>query len=567
MIGHTGPISGVATSNERYIATAGYDNLVLLWLPEEKAAVSRGSHDHLVNNVQFSRNGNFLVSASSDYSARIWSVPDLRLISVLGGHQDDVEMAAFSPDDSLVATVSRDYSVKIFDFSGRCLSTLTGHERDVLSVAWSNTGKRLITSGDDGTVREWDASTGELLRTYDLAGVETDTIAVSSDGSLLAGDDTGRISIISGTARNSVQAHDSGVKRLVLDEGSSQILSLSYDRTAKLWSLHGGRLATLVEGRMPDIVWPRSAAFFSPSEVIFGTFGSSYAKWNLRDNVWDVSKIGPDKSLNAVSTFDGRVVAIGDRGTLYDENQPVSELGSLCNFLVPFSSRLITGGQSGIIYDAYSGESLYQHRSPLNCATIFRRGGRAVCAVGSYTGEVLILEAGNNGVSVVDCVRLHENAIKGLAANDDVLFSVCATGAVALHRLIDFSRESFFERGHEKIANACTVVKGGFASVGRDRRLRIWKDNAVQIVESPHQNSVKCICSDPSGSSVITGSYTGWIAEYSLDRDQWASYKRISTSGISSLSYDRSRDNFLATSYDGVIHRIRPITRGCRSTA
>ncbi|WP_323851709.1 WD40 repeat domain-containing protein [Xenorhabdus szentirmaii] len=72
---HFSPISGIASFQERYLATAGYDNQVILWDAQNKQAIHRVNHDHLANQCSFSPDGRWLVSASSDYSARIWEVP------------------------------------------------------------------------------------------------------------------------------------------------------------------------------------------------------------------------------------------------------------------------------------------------------------------------------------------------------------------------------------------------------------------------------------------------------------------------------------------------------------
>jgi WD40 repeat protein len=91
-------------------------------------------HDHLANQCAFNASGTLLVSASSDYTARVWEIPSLRLKSVLVGHDDDIEMAAFSPDGQTIATCSRDHTIRLFDLSGQTRKILTGHEADVISV-------------------------------------------------------------------------------------------------------------------------------------------------------------------------------------------------------------------------------------------------------------------------------------------------------------------------------------------------------------------------------------------------------------------------------------------------
>jgi toxoflavin biosynthesis protein ToxC len=168
MIAHISPISGIDAYGEKFVATAGYDNQVILWDSARKVALARGCHDHLVNQCRFSTCGQLLVTSSSDYTARVWSVPDMQLRLVLSGHEDDVEMAAIDGTRTRVATASRDHLIRIFAMNGSLLLALEGHSADVLSVEWVRDGAELVSSSDDGTVRRWDAETGELLATVDF---------------------------------------------------------------------------------------------------------------------------------------------------------------------------------------------------------------------------------------------------------------------------------------------------------------------------------------------------------------------------------------------------------------
>ena len=199
MIAHRSPISGIDALGERYVATAGYDNQVILWDARTGCAVARGSHDHLANACRFGPGGDVLLSSGSDYSARLWRVPDLGLLAVLRGHEDDVEMAAHSPRGDLVATASRDRTIGVFDADGTLLRRLAGHESDVISVAWTSTHE-LVSTGDDGTVRRWYARSGSALEVIDLDGAETDTIAVAAADRIFAGNDDGQILETGGTS-------------------------------------------------------------------------------------------------------------------------------------------------------------------------------------------------------------------------------------------------------------------------------------------------------------------------------------------------------------------------------
>ncbi len=553
---HVGPISGVATC-KNYIATTGYDNQVILWDATTGRSLARGLHDHLANQCSFSHDGALLVSASSDYSARIWEIPSLRLKAALVGHSDDVDTAVFSPDDLYIATCALDRTLKIFDLSGRCLKTMTGHTGNVLTVAWSPDGKSLISSSVDGTVRHWDVLTGRQIHCTN-EGARTDTFETTSDGCVFSGDDRGRIAIIEGEQTRYIAAHRAGIKKLLLKD--TLLVTISYDRSIAFWRInrHDGELPTLTEisrSTLPALIWARAAAFLD-DKIVLGTFGSRYATFDWQQGIWDLSDIEPSKSLNAVATMRSDIYAVGDAGTVFKNGAKYAEMGSLCNFLLPAGDRLLTGGQMGILFDAATGKSLYEHHSPLNCGVTFYRHGKLHAAIGSYTGEVLVF-ALDQGLHLLSSHKLYENAVKGLAANDTVLFSVCANTRVVWQDIATLEVIKVIENAHERIANGCCRVgSADFASIGRDLKLQIHTPESRGIYQTPHHNSVKCIAASSDGKRIMTGSYGGTLAGFDVATRTWASFSRPTACGISALAYDPQQDRFLASSYDGNIYPV-----------
>ena len=383
MIVHSSPVSGVDTHPDGYVATAGYDNAVILW-DADGAARARARHDHLVNQCRFSTDGTMLVTASSDHSARIWSIPALRLMTVLRGHDDDVEMASFSPDDTQVATASRDHSIAIFGVDGTLRARLHGHGSDVISVEWTDGGRELLSSSDDGTVRRWCATTHRLLETIDLGEVEADTVVRLPEGTIYAGTDDGDIAVIAaGTSARGIArmpAHRSGIKRLVANASARTLASAGYDRAVRIWDIgRDGALSLRVETQAPPAVWLRSMAWRGDDRLVCGTFGAGFAVYDLASDCWDMSRVTDTAGINAVCRFDGATYTVGDAGLVARDGVAVRALGSLCNFLLPFGDRLLTGGHLGLVFDVASGDILYRHRSPLNCGATFIRDGRAPC--------------------------------------------------------------------------------------------------------------------------------------------------------------------------------------------
>jgi len=114
---------------------------------------------------------------------------DMSSLPTFPSNIPEVLCVAISPDGRWGLAGSSDSTLKLWDLSsGECLRTFKGHAGAVKSVSITPDGLRGLSGSSDSTVRLWNLSTGDCLRT--LEGHKyVQSVAVSRDGRFcLSGD-------------------------------------------------------------------------------------------------------------------------------------------------------------------------------------------------------------------------------------------------------------------------------------------------------------------------------------------------------------------------------------------
>jgi WD40 repeat protein len=167
------------TPDGQRIVTASRDNTARIWAAATGKPIGAsvaGKEAHLlggsvggqkvdVSLAAFSPDGTRIATASMP-AMRIWDAASGKLVSELRYDYDDALMsAAFSPDGKRIVTASTEQPVLIWDVStGRPIGDPPqGHVGPVLSVAFSPDGQRIVAATRDNTARIWDAATGKPI--------------------------------------------------------------------------------------------------------------------------------------------------------------------------------------------------------------------------------------------------------------------------------------------------------------------------------------------------------------------------------------------------------------------
>jgi len=196
----------------------------------------------------------------------------------LRGHTADINSVAFSPDGLFVVTSSTDGTARVWDAAtGATLGELRGHGKSVNSASFSPDGKFIVTASDDATVRLWDASHfafvknvgGTFSRGVSSAEYSPDghyIVAASGEAAWIC--DPGRGEVV-----RKLEGHTGQVNSASFSPDSHLIVTASGDNTARVWNAQTGEsIATL-----PDHKGPVLNAMFSPDGQTVFTASEDYA--------------------------------------------------------------------------------------------------------------------------------------------------------------------------------------------------------------------------------------------------------------------------------------------------
>ena len=122
-------------------------------------------HEQYVFAVTISSDNKMIISGSDDDTVRFWRIADGDLLLKL----DCNGVTSITVSGSSLAVGTYDSSVLLFTDHGDLMKKLEGvdkHTHKVSCARFSHFGRYLITASYDRTVKKWNHSTGEVLRTF-----------------------------------------------------------------------------------------------------------------------------------------------------------------------------------------------------------------------------------------------------------------------------------------------------------------------------------------------------------------------------------------------------------------
>jgi WD40 repeat protein len=142
---------------------------LMLWDVSERSLVREieEAHSDTIFDIDFSRDGTFLVSGGADKFVKVFRVEDGSFVRSFEGHTDHVLGVAFKADGSSLASSGSDNAIKIWNTeTGEQRRTISNYSKQVTSVQFIGVTENLVSSSGDKSVKFHRAGNGQNYRTF-----------------------------------------------------------------------------------------------------------------------------------------------------------------------------------------------------------------------------------------------------------------------------------------------------------------------------------------------------------------------------------------------------------------
>lgn len=198
--------------------------------------------DTIILDMDWSSDGSLITTGGWDNQVRLLNLSNEQLTptQIFKGHEAPINTIQISAQNNLILSASRDSTIRIWD--PRVLENVTSikaHSGVVSSAIWAQNDKFIITGGEDGNLKYWDAKNMKTpIKTCFLQGAINKMSLSSYHSRICIGMASKRSKIYDMSGQVLAQfpkAHNLMITDCTWSPDGSNIFTCSIDKTAKQW--------------------------------------------------------------------------------------------------------------------------------------------------------------------------------------------------------------------------------------------------------------------------------------------------------------------------------------------
>jgi WD40 repeat protein/DNA-binding CsgD family transcriptional regulator len=330
LTGHNDWVWAMAYATDHdWLASGSADGEVRLWNTKTGSSLwTIPRHHSRVWHVSFHHQDRWLISGSDDGEVRLWDTTHQRPTTVIQTQGTKVRSLGLSPNSRIIAMGKYDGTIDLWtiamDHRGAKtdrLRELTGHQGRVLALAFSQSGRLMASTDEQGHIYIWRTDTWTRINRLSTNAHRVRTVAFSPDGqSLVSGSDKGHMCLW-GQVHEENQSHchrtfvghSNWIWSVIFSPDGQTIASGSEDQSIKLWHTDTGKCLSTLKGRNNRIL----SLAIHPDQPIMASGSEDHAVW-----LWRIpaDSASPGEEAQPIAQLSGhqnrvRAVAFSPKGT------------------------------------------------------------------------------------------------------------------------------------------------------------------------------------------------------------------------------------------------------------
>ncbi|KAF2646902.1 periodic tryptophan protein 2 [Massarina eburnea CBS 473.64] len=355
-------------------------------LPDFSEIQSLSISQNEIDFVTINKTGEWLAFGASKLGQLlVWEWQSESYILKQQGHFDAMNTIAYSPEGQRIITAADDGKIKVWDVnSGFCVVTFTEHLSAVTACEFAKRGNVLYTASLDGSVRAWDLIRYRNFRTFTAPSrLQFTSLAIDPSGEVVCAGSLDSFdihiwSVQTGQLLDRLAGHEGPVVSLAFSPDGSTLVSGSWDKTVRLWSIFARTQTSEPLQLMADVLCV--AVRPDSKQLAVTTLDGQLTFWSISEATQE-------------SGVDGRRDVSGGR-KMSDRRTAANVAGTKSFDMVKYSADgtcVLAGGKSKYIclYDVQSGVLIKKFTVSVNLA---------LDGTQEFLNSKLLTEAGPRGL-------------------------------------------------------------------------------------------------------------------------------------------------------------------------